>query len=105
MLESVLGGALKVLPVGLLPSSPILACFAAGKEVAADAVPVGERILVRPGAAVPIDGRVAHGSSVVDEGMLTGESAPVGKGPGDPVHGGSLNMGSSPLEVGHWRVV
>lgn len=78
-----------------------MASWGPGKEVAADAVPVGARILVRPGAAAPIDGCVARGSSVVDEGMLTGESAPVAKGPGDPVHGGSLNMGSAPLEVGH----
>ena len=70
-----------------------------GAELPAASVPVGSRILVRPGAAVPIDGTVAGGSSVIDEGLLTGEAAPVAKIVGDAVHAGTLNVGSSPLEV------
>ena len=56
-----------------------------------EAVRVGDRLLVRPGESVPVDGTVLDGRSTVDESMLTGEPIPVGKGPGDPVTGGTLN--------------
>ena len=61
---------------------------------------VGDRVLVRPGAAVPVDGRVVDGSSEVDESLLTGESAAVAKSPGDEVVGGSINAsGALTVEV------
>lgn len=51
----------------------------------------GERVLVKPGERVPVDGRVVRGTSSVNESILTGESAPVAKEPGSPVIGGSIN--------------
>lgn len=60
----------------------------------------GDRVLVKPGERVPADGRVVEGSSAVDESMLTGESVPVHKGPGDEVVGGSVNArGALTVEV------
>ena len=60
-------------------------------EVPVDEVKVGDLVLVRPGEKIPVDGVVVHGHSAVDESMLTGESLPVEKGPGDPVIGATLN--------------
>ncbi|MBV8230058.1 MAG: heavy metal translocating P-type ATPase [Planctomycetaceae bacterium] len=51
----------------------------------------GDRVRVRPGEAIPVDGRVIEGESSVDESMLTGESVPVEKRPGDRVTGATLN--------------
>ena len=60
-------------------------------EVPTDEVRVGDVVLVRPGETLPVDGVVVDGRSSVDESMLTGESLPVEKGPGDPVIGATLN--------------
>ena len=60
-------------------------------EVPVDDVRVGDLVLVRPGEKIPVDGVVVDGHSAVDESMLTGESLPVEKGPGDPVIGATLN--------------
>ncbi len=60
-------------------------------EVPADEVLVGDVVLVRPGEKIPVDGVVVEGRSAVDESMLTGESLPVEKGPGDKVIGATLN--------------
>ncbi|HEX9617526.1 MAG TPA: heavy metal translocating P-type ATPase [Anaerolineales bacterium] len=60
-------------------------------EVPADEVRVGDLVLVRPGEKIPVDGVVVEGRSAVDESMLTGESLPVEKGPGDSVIGATLN--------------
>ncbi|WP_163990343.1 heavy metal translocating P-type ATPase [Pyxidicoccus caerfyrddinensis] len=54
-------------------------------------VHVGDRLRVRPGEKVPVDGAVLEGASAVDESMVTGESLPVEKGPGDKVTGGTVN--------------
>jgi Cu2+-exporting ATPase len=59
---------------------------------------VGDLVLVRPGANVPIDGEVAEGSSSVNEALITGESKPVDKEPGDEVIAGALN-GDGSLRV------
>lgn len=60
-------------------------------EVPVEDVRVGDMILVRPGETIPVDGVVVDGRSAVDESMLTGESLPVEKRPGDPVIGATLN--------------
>ncbi|MEA2685318.1 MAG: copper-transporting P-type ATPase, partial [Actinomycetota bacterium] len=54
-------------------------------------VRVGDVVRVRPGEKVPVDGVVVYGASAVDESMLTGESVPVDKGPGDAVTGATVN--------------
>ncbi|HTX72608.1 MAG TPA: heavy metal translocating P-type ATPase [Rectinemataceae bacterium] len=60
-------------------------------EIPIDEVEAGDLILVRPGAAVPVDGEIVEGESAIDESMLTGESMPIEKGPGDAVVGASMN--------------
>jgi Cu+-exporting ATPase len=61
----------------------------------------GDRLRVRPGDAVPVDGTVIEGRSSLDESMLTGESMPVEKGPGDGVTGATINKnGSLVVEAG-----
>ena len=60
-------------------------------EVPIDEVRVGDVVLVRPGEKIPVDGVVIEGRSAVDESMLTGESLPVEKKPGDAVIGATLN--------------
>ena len=60
-------------------------------EIPAADVRVGDVVVVRPGEKIPVDGRVQEGRSAVDESMVTGESIPVEKGPGDEVVGGMIN--------------
>ncbi len=55
-----------------------------------DSVAPGDRLLVRPGERVPLDGEVREGTAAVDESLVTGESRPVQKRPGDPVRGGTV---------------
>ncbi|WP_460448319.1 heavy metal translocating P-type ATPase [Alsobacter sp. SYSU BS001988] len=55
-------------------------------------VKVGDAVAVRAGERIPVDGRVRDGSAGVDESMVTGESLPVTRSPGDPVIGGSVNL-------------
>lgn len=63
---------------------------------------IGDRVLVKPGEKVPADASVIEGESAVNESMLTGESNPVPKAPGDPVIGGSVNgEGSLTVSVQH----
>ncbi len=63
-----------------------------------EAIEVGDHLLVRPGERIPVDGVVVAGLSTADESLLTGESMPVPKGPGDPVFEGTLN-GHGALEI------
>ncbi|WP_208985158.1 cation-translocating P-type ATPase [Stappia sp. P2PMeth1] len=68
------------------------------ETVAVESLFPGDTILVRPGERVPVDGTVREGASEVDEALLTGESLPVAKTPGDQVIGGTIN-GSGGLTV------
>ncbi len=61
------------------------------EDVPLEAVEVGDRLRVRPGEKVPVDGVVLEGTSLVDESMVSGEPVPVAKGPGDPVIGATVN--------------
>lgn len=67
-------------------------------EIPANAVAVGDVVVVRPGERLPVDGAVRSGNSDVDESLLTGESLPIAKAPGDRVIGGSIN-GSGLLHI------
>lgn len=60
-------------------------------DIPVEDVRVGEVVLVRPGEKIPVDGVVLEGRSAVDESMITGESLPVDKGPGDTVIGATIN--------------
>jgi|JI10StandDraft_1071094.scaffolds.fasta_scaffold06128_10 Cu+-exporting ATPase len=64
----------------------------AERDVDVAALRVGDRVRVRPGERVPTDGAIIDGTAAVDESMLTGESLPVDKRPGDRVFGGTLNQ-------------
>jgi Cu+-exporting ATPase len=61
------------------------------EEIQVDAVSVGDRLRVRPGERVPVDGEVIDGKSNVDESMVTGEALPVGKAPSAKLIGGTIN--------------
>lgn len=72
----------------------------ATKDVSIDEVKHGDRVLVRPGEKIPVDGKIVSGSSAVDESMLTGESMPTEKVVGSKVVGGTMNKtGSFEFEV------
>ena len=78
--------ALKMLPAGET------------REVAVEQLAIGDRVLVRPGDRVSVDGVVRAGQSAVDQAPITGESVPVDKQPGDEVFAGTVNL-SGALEV------
>ncbi|MGC9445090.1 MAG: copper-translocating P-type ATPase [Candidatus Methanospirareceae archaeon] len=61
------------------------------KDVPVEDLKVGDRVLIKPGEKVPVDGEIIEGESSIDESMLTGESIPVSKSEGDEVIGGSVN--------------
>ena len=82
--------AIKAL-VGLAPKTARVLRDGTEVDVPLDEVVAGDHVRVRPGEKIPVDGVVVEGSSTVDESMLTGESAPVTKKPGDPVIGATLN--------------
>ena len=84
-------GAIRAL-LDLSPKTAIRISASGGEvEVALDQVQVGDRLRVRPGSHIPVDGVIEDGASSVDESMVTGESLPVEKGPGSRVIGGSVN--------------
>lgn len=62
------------------------------QEVEIYQLEIGDRVRIRPGENVPVDGEIIEGRSGVDESIVTGESIPVEKGPGDEVVGGSINQ-------------
>ncbi|HVP91497.1 MAG TPA: heavy metal translocating P-type ATPase [Terriglobales bacterium] len=77
--------------MGLRPATARVLRDGAEREVPVDEVLVGDAVVVRPGERVPVDGTVVDGRSSVDESMISGESLPVDKGPGDEVVGATIN--------------
>jgi Cu+-exporting ATPase len=77
--------------MGLAPKTAVVLQDGAEKEIPIDEVEIGDIIVVRPGAKIPVDGTVLEGNTAIDESMLTGESMPVDKNAGDPVYAASLN--------------
>jgi Cu2+-exporting ATPase len=87
-------GALAAI-AALLPDTAERVISDGTEEVSVTALAVGDIVLVRPGARIPVDGTIADGSADVDESIITGESAPVSKSPGDKVIAGSVAAGGS----------
>jgi Cu+-exporting ATPase len=88
------GAAIAAL-MGLQPRTARVIRGGIEQDVAIDRVVVGDLVRVRPGEKVPVDGEIVDGRSTVDESMLTGESLPVEKAPGDTVIGATLNRTGS----------
>ena len=84
------GGAIRKL-MGLRPTTATLLLNDTEIPIPLDRVRTDDILLVRPGERVPADGVILEGNSAVDESMLTGESMPVDKAPGDSVTGGTIN--------------
>ncbi|HEY6421365.1 MAG TPA: heavy metal translocating P-type ATPase [Candidatus Binataceae bacterium] len=88
-------GAIRAL-LGLAPKTArVLGDDGAERDVALDQVVPGNRLRVRPGEKIPVDGVVLEGSSAVDESMISGEPIPVEKQPGDHVIGATVNQTGS----------
>ncbi len=84
-------GAIRAL-AGLQPNVAHAEVNGVEKEVSIEQITVGQRIWVRPGEKVALDGTVVEGISTVDESMLTGENLPASKKAGDSVIGGTVNL-------------
>jgi P-type Cu+ transporter len=78
--------------IGLQARTATVIRDGAEREVEIGEVVPGDVVVVRPGEKVPVDGEVVEGSSSVDESMVTGESIPVEKGPGDEAIGATINQ-------------
>ncbi|MBR0693772.1 heavy metal translocating P-type ATPase [Bradyrhizobium lablabi] len=83
-------GAIRAL-LGLAPKTARRITDHGDEDVAIDAIKVGDRLRVRPGEKIPVDGVVIEGHAVIDETMVTGESMPVSKDEGASVIGGTVN--------------
>ena len=88
------GDAIRAL-MGLAPKTARRLEAGGEADVPLDAVRPGDRLRVRPGESVPVDGVVTEGSAALDESMITGEPMPVEKAPGDPLTGGTLARSGS----------
>ncbi len=99
-MRSVLGAlrALEKLVALMLSEAHLVQQDGATRDVPVAELTAGQRVLVKPGEKVPVDGVIREGRTSVDESMLTGESRPVEKGAGDEVVGGAVN-GESALTV------
>jgi Cu+-exporting ATPase len=84
------GDAIKKL-MGLAPKTATVVRGETEVEIPIDEVQIGDVVVVKPGAKIPVDGSVVGGHTAIDESMLTGESMPVDKKPGDAVYAASLN--------------
>ena len=81
--------------MGLAPKTAIVIVDGQEKELPIEEVEIGDVVVVKPGAKIPVDGTVLEGNSAIDESMLTGESMPVDKKAGDAVYAASLNTTGS----------
>ena len=88
------GDAIRAL-MGLAPKTARRLEEDGEEDVPLDSVRVGDRLRVRHGESVPVDGVVTEGHAALDESMITGEPLPVEKGPGDPLTGGTLAQSGS----------
>ena len=77
--------------IGLTPTSARVVRNGEAVDIPVDQVVIADTVLVRPGEKVPVDGLVTGGYSAVDESMLTGESMPVEKGPGQKIFAATIN--------------
>lgn len=84
-------GAIRALLELAPPRARRLTADGSEEEVSLDALAEGDRLRVRPGEKVPVDGTVEEGRSAVDESMISGEPLPAEKGPGEGVIGGTVN--------------
>ena len=85
------GGAIRAL-LDLTPKiARRLRADGSDEEIPLEQVAVGDRLRIRPGDGIPVDGAVLEGRSSVDESMVTGESMPIVKQPGEPLIGGTVN--------------
>ncbi|UYV11903.1 MAG: heavy metal translocating P-type ATPase [Phycisphaera sp.] len=89
------GGAIRELLELAPPTARLIRDIGSDEEVPVDQLATGDRVRVRPGDKIPIDGSVKEGKSTVDESMLTGEPVPVEKSSGDDVTGGTVNKTGS----------
>lgn len=80
--------------IDLAPKTATVLRDGAEVIIPAEEVSVGDLILVRPGAGIPVDGTITEGSAPIDMSALTGESIPVMKKPGDSVSAGTISLGS-----------
>ena len=81
--------------IGLQPKKAKINENGVEKEVLIENIKVGDIIVVKPGEKIAVDGKIVNGNTSVDEAMITGESIPVSKNPGDKVIGGSINKNGS----------
>lgn len=81
--------------MGLQPKTARVIREGETQDIPIDKVEVGDRIIVRPGEKIPVDGIILTGNSTIDEAMITGESNPVDKKPGDEVIGATINKTGS----------
>ena len=77
--------------IGLQPNTARVVENGVERDIPINDVQVGDHLIVRPGEKIPVDSVVVDGQSSVDESMITGESLPVSKGPGDQVIGATIN--------------
>ncbi|MDQ6745454.1 MAG: heavy metal translocating P-type ATPase [Actinomycetota bacterium] len=87
------GAALKALLELGVKDVAVLDADGSERRIPVEQLQVGDRFVVRPGEKIATDGRVEEGSSAVDQSLLTGESVPVEKAPGDEIVGSSVNAG------------
>ncbi|MGE5474682.1 MAG: heavy metal translocating P-type ATPase [Ignavibacteriales bacterium] len=95
VLEDVTSGRSRKSLQALIKLTPQKACIRTAdgdKEILASEVKMGDLLLVRPGEAIPVDGRIVRGTTSIDQSVMTGESVPVDKTEGDEVYQGTLNQ-------------